>query len=102
MINNLIKKVTKYNINNLVFAEKFLENDEFISLFKNKFTYRIRAADEVLNLASLKLMLQPLVENAIYHGMEFMDGDGEILVSSISTWIRLAISPMERPKCWIS
>ena len=37
MINNLIKKVTKYNINNLVFAEKFLENDEFISLFKNKF-----------------------------------------------------------------
>ena len=25
-------------------------------------------------------MLQPLVENAIYHGMEFMDGDGEILL----------------------
>ncbi len=50
--------------------------------FKNKFTYRIQAADEVLNLASLKLMLQPLVENAIYHGMEFMDGDGEILVKA--------------------
>ena len=31
-----------------------------------------------MDLASLKLMLQPLVENAIYHGMEFMDGDGEI------------------------
>ena len=27
-----------------------------------------------------KLTLQPLVENAIYHGMEFMDGDGEIVV----------------------
>ena len=25
-------------------------------------------------------MLQPLVENAIYHGMEYMDGDGEIFV----------------------
>lgn len=48
--------------------------------FKNKFTYRIEAKPEVLGLASLKLMLQPLVENAIYHGMEFMDGDGEILV----------------------
>lgn len=48
--------------------------------FKNKFTYRIEAGPEVLSLASLKLMLQPLVENAIYHGMEFMDGDGEILV----------------------
>ena len=35
-----------------------------------------------MNLASLKLMLQPLVENAIYHGMEFMDGDGRIEVVS--------------------
>lgn len=46
--------------------------------FKNKFTYRINTDPEVPGLASLKLMLQPLVENAIYHGMEFMDGDGEI------------------------
>ena len=48
--------------------------------FKNKFTYEIEAGEEVLELASLKLMLQPMVENAIYHGMEFMDGDGEILI----------------------
>ena len=48
--------------------------------YKNKFTYDIEADEDVLELASLKLMLQPLVENAIYHGMEFMDGDGEILV----------------------
>ncbi len=48
--------------------------------FKNKFAYVIDADEEVLNLASLKLMLQPLVENAIYHGMEFMDGDGEIRI----------------------
>ncbi len=46
--------------------------------FKNKFTYTIEAENEVLEMASLKLMLQPLVENAIYHGMEYMDGDGEI------------------------
>ncbi len=49
--------------------------------FKNKFTYRIEAEEGTLELASLKLMLQPLVENAIYHGMEFMDGDGEITVT---------------------
>lgn len=48
--------------------------------FKNKFTYTIEAGEDVMELVSLKLMLQPLVENAIYHGMEFMDGDGEICV----------------------
>ena len=48
--------------------------------FKNKFSYEIQAEEAVLELSSLKLMLQPLVENAIYHGMEFMDGDGEIIL----------------------
>lgn len=48
--------------------------------FKNKFTYAIEADPGTLELASLKLMLQPLVENAVYHGMEFMDGDGEVVV----------------------
>lgn len=48
--------------------------------FKNKFTYVIEAEDSVMELSCLKLLLQPLVENAIYHGMEFMDGDGEIHV----------------------
>ena len=46
--------------------------------YKNKFSYSIE--EEVLGLASLKLILQPMVENAIYHGMEFMDGDGEIKI----------------------
>lgn len=46
--------------------------------FKNKFSYEIHVEEECLELTSLKLMLQPLVENAIYHGMEFMDGEGEI------------------------
>ncbi len=48
--------------------------------YKNRFSYTIEAQEDVLELSSLKLILQPLVENAIYHGMEFMDGDGEITV----------------------
>ena len=48
--------------------------------FKNKFDYEFEIAEDVLELSSLKLMLQPMVENAIYHGMEFMDGDGLIKI----------------------
>lgn len=50
--------------------------------FKNKFDYEFEIAEDVLELSSLKLMLQPLVENAIYHGMEFMDGDGLIKIKA--------------------
>lgn len=46
--------------------------------YKNKFVYEIEAEDGVLQCAVIKLSIQPLVENSIYHGLEFMDGDGEI------------------------
>ena len=50
--------------------------------YKNKFTYSIEAEEETLNLTSIKLIIQPLIENAIYHGMEYMSGDGDIEVKA--------------------
>ena len=50
--------------------------------YKNKFTYNIEADEDTLNLTSIKLIVQPLIENAIYHGMEYMSGDGDIVVKS--------------------
>lgn len=49
--------------------------------YKNRFEYTIDAQEGTTHLISIKLILQPLVENAIYHGMEFMDGDGEIEIT---------------------
>ncbi|USB34837.1 sensor histidine kinase [Paenibacillus sp. YPG26] len=51
--------------------------------FKNKFQYEIEAQDEALNCMTLKLILQPLVENAIHHGIEMMVDEGFI---GIYTW----------------
>ena len=51
-----------------------------IQHMRYKNTYSIEAEDEVLGLATFQLILQPMVENAIYHGMQFMDGDGEIKI----------------------
>ncbi len=48
--------------------------------YKNKFTVSVDAQPETLGLSTIKLIIQPLLENAIYHGMEFADGDGEICV----------------------
>ena len=48
--------------------------------FKNKFQIHISAEPETQRLATIKLIVQPLLENAIYHGMVCADGDGEISV----------------------
>ncbi len=46
--------------------------------YKNKFRYQITYPEACANLTTIKLVVQPIVENAIYHSMDFMDGDGLI------------------------
>ncbi len=46
--------------------------------FKNKFEFSIEAEEDACALSTIKLVVQPLVENALYHGIEFMDEDGRI------------------------
>lgn len=49
--------------------------------FKNRFSYEFYLEEGVESLGTIKLILQPIVENAVYHAMEFMDGDGVIRIS---------------------
>lgn len=48
--------------------------------YKNIFSIDFSIEDEILNCCTVKLVIQPLLENAIYYGVECMDGDGEIRV----------------------
>lgn len=48
--------------------------------YKNKFTIDFQMENDILNCCTVKLVIQPLLENAIYYGVECMDGDGEIEV----------------------
>lgn len=48
--------------------------------YKNKFSAQISAEDGVESLYTIKLIIQPILENAIYHGMAYADGDGEIQI----------------------
>ncbi len=48
--------------------------------YKNKFTADIDIDPAIENCATIKLIVQPLLENAIYYGVEHMDGEGEIRV----------------------
>ncbi len=49
--------------------------------FPNKFTVQIDVADDVLQLFTLKFLLQPLVENSILHGFEDREAGGAIVAT---------------------
>ncbi|MBR6470057.1 MAG: sensor histidine kinase [Lachnospiraceae bacterium] len=46
--------------------------------FKNKFVANIDVDPAIENYSTIKLIVQPLLENAIYYGVEHMDGEGVI------------------------
>ncbi|MFC0212310.1 sensor histidine kinase [Paenibacillus chartarius] len=50
--------------------------------FNDKFALKMDVPPELLRTPMLKLVLQPIVENSIYHGYEKYGGSGEIGVSA--------------------
>ncbi|MEG2957551.1 MAG: sensor histidine kinase, partial [Christensenellaceae bacterium] len=48
--------------------------------YTNKFDFKIDVEEQILDMQTLKLILQPLVENAIYHGIKNTRHKGNILI----------------------
>ncbi|MCZ8514287.1 sensor histidine kinase [Paenibacillus filicis] len=61
--------------------ENYLQIQE--SRYGDKFNYRIDIPEEMLNYKILKLTLQPLIENSLYHGIKQKNEKGTIYVRGI-------------------
>lgn len=48
--------------------------------YKNRFKFDMDIEQGILQYSTIKLVIQPILENSIYYGMEYMDGDGLIKV----------------------
>lgn len=59
-------------------AENYLKIQKF--RYKERFTYSIEVEDEVLDYLTVKIIIQPFLENALYHGIEYMVDQGHIAI----------------------
>lgn len=66
--------------------------------YKDKFTYQIDIDDELLQCKILKITLQPLVENAIYHGIKSVDYEGLIIISGYKEKDRVILTVSDNGK----
>lgn len=48
--------------------------------YKNAFEVEFLIEPDIMQCCTVKLIMQPILENAIYYGMEYMDGEGQITV----------------------
>ena len=49
--------------------------------YEDKFDIKINISEELYEMKIMKMILQPIVENAIYHGLERKNSQGNLLIS---------------------
>lgn len=59
--------------------------------YKSKVNYSIEIDDEIKDCSIIKILLQPLVENAIYHGIKTKEGHGNISITAVMKMDELTI-----------
>lgn len=68
------------------FYEELLQVKKYLELQENRYAgiYKViyDIAPDVMHYDILRFTLQPIVENAIYHGLEGVRGDGEICITA--------------------
>ena len=93
LMTSALAKLFRASISNgeeLVTIEKELEHiTNYLKIqkmrYKNKLDYHIQIGDAIRPFKTIKLILQPIVENAIYHGIKMKRGPGLITITSEET-----------------
>ena len=62
--------------------------------YKDKFDYTISIPDNLKNCPTIKLIIQPIVENSIYHGIKYLQDKGhiDIIVSEAGENIEIHVN----------
>ncbi len=102
MVENL-ENILYYSLNNpvkSVTVEEEVKNTmSYIEIqkvrYKDKFDVKWEFSDEVKNLEVVKLLLQPLIENSIYHGIKEKEGKSYIKIRFDNTDDQLRISVID-------
>lgn len=80
-------------------TEEFRYSDKYISLLKRRFEDKIeftsRIQEEASEVKIPRLLIQPLVENAVFHGIEKLRGKGKISLDASVVKDNLVITVMD-------
>ena len=91
-----IRRLADYYRNSLSDSKKIITIKQEIQIvedylelqrirYKDLFTYEVQIEEEILQMRIPKLTLQPLIENAIYHGLKYKEGAGILRITGRKT-----------------
>lgn len=70
----------------ITLREEFMHVESYLQIqsirYKDKFTYSMELPEELENSPTIKLIIQPIVENSIYHGIKYLQECGLITIKA--------------------
>lgn len=92
--------IIRYSMNRRINTVKLKDEIEIINnyiylqriRFDSLFTIENLVTDDVLNCEIIKMIIQPLIENSIYHGLSECDGNGKIIIQALKSNDNLIIT----------
>lgn len=89
-ISTAMAKIFRYSIKGDGFTtldEELKMIEEYIKIIEIRFIGKISAEinipDDLRKIRTIKMILQPIVENAVYHGLEQKDEQGKLIINSM-------------------
>lgn len=85
--------------NIITIEDEFKHANNYLSIqkirYKNSFSVVVEVEKDILKCCTIKLIIQPLVENAIYYGVECLGDEGEIKVLGYSKGDKIYIDVID-------
>lgn len=87
ILNDMLRRTLKFKEETTTVGEEIMYIHSYIKMlqfsYEKKLTLRADVSDEVRSLRMLRFILQPIVENAVFHGIQTKNEDGEIIITAM-------------------
>lgn len=87
ILNDMLRRTLKFKEETTTVGEEIMYIHSYIKMlqfsYEKKLTLRADVSDEVRSLRMLRFILQPIVENAVFHGIQPKNEDGEIIITAM-------------------
>lgn len=87
ILNDMLRRTLKFKEETTTVGEEIMYIHSYIKMlqfsYEKKLTLKADVSDEVRELRMLRFILQPIVENAIFHGIQPKNEDGEIIITAM-------------------
>lgn len=84
ILNDMLRRTLRFEEETATVGEELLYIHSYVKLlqfgYNKKLVLRIEVSDEVQSLKMLRFILQPIVENAVFHGIQPKNDNGEIAI----------------------